>query len=318
MAAMCAGVILLSSCVSRGPMDMAGKPKIVKLGTIDCGIVESNPIVFNDKVYRFEYIRQNYWGNKTGSSYFHFIDHQTGKATPPFGQGYHLGTAFVDGDTVYVSCSSNWGGDKIQIFASKDMEHWDAWTALNLPGFGIYNSSICKAGDKYVLMFEIDKPEDRAGLGFTAQFAESTDLHTWTLLPPECNYARDRYTAPHCLRYLDGYYYNFYLEAFSNPTHYHQYVVRSPDLIVWEQSPLNPVLMPGPADKVIFNKSLTAEQRAKVAEALDNNNSDIDFCEYHGRLIINYSWGNQQGNEYLAEAYYDGTLEQFLKGWFPR
>lgn len=48
------------------------------------------------------------------------------------------------------------------------------------------------------------------------------------------------------------------------------------------------------------------------------NNSDIDFCQYKGRLIINYSWGNQQGTEFLAEAVYDGTVEQFLSGWFPQ
>ena len=32
----------------------------------------------------------------------------------------------------------------------------------------------------------------------------------------------------------------------------------------------------------------------------------------HGRMIIIYSWGNQRGEEYLAEANYEGTLEQFL------
>ena len=47
------------------------------------------------------------------------------------------------------------------------------------------------------------------------------------------------------------------------------------------------------------------------------NNSDIDFCEIQGQVVINYSWGNQQGIEHLAEARYAGTLDQFLKGWFP-
>jgi len=34
-------------------------------------------------------------------------------------------------------------------------------------------------------------------------------------------------------------------------------------------------------------------------------------------LVINYSWGNQQGVEHLAEAVYDGSEKQFLCGWFP-
>ena len=33
-------------------------------------------------------------------------------------------------------------------------------------------------------------------------------------------------------------------------------------------------------------------------------------------MIISYSWGNQQGIEFLAEAYYDGSLKQFLQGYF--
>ena len=47
------------------------------------------------------------------------------------------------------------------------------------------------------------------------------------------------------------------------------------------------------------------------------NNSDIDFCEYQGHVVINYAWGNQHGVEQLAEARFDGTEAEFLTGWFP-
>ncbi|MGB9717317.1 MAG: hypothetical protein ACP5PQ_01910 [Thermoproteota archaeon] len=43
-----------------------GKPSIVKLGTIDCDMVETTPIVFQNRLYRFEYVRSNYKPNKTG------------------------------------------------------------------------------------------------------------------------------------------------------------------------------------------------------------------------------------------------------------
>jgi hypothetical protein len=43
----------------------------------------------------------------------------------------------------------------------------------------------------------------------------------------------------------------------------------------------------------------------------------MDFCEFRGRTVITYSWGNQQGTEFLAEAVYDGPLESFLMGFFP-
>jgi hypothetical protein len=93
------------------------------------------------------------------------------------------------------------------MFVSQDLERWDTYTALNLPGHTIFNTSICKAGDRYVMMYEIGEPAEEAGAPFTARFATSPDLRQWTVTPPECNYAKDRYTAPHCLRYLDGWFY---------------------------------------------------------------------------------------------------------------
>jgi hypothetical protein len=113
---------------------------------------------------------------------------------------------------------------------------------------------------------------------------------------------------------LDGWYYDFYLEAHDG---YEARVVRSRDLVHWDASPLNPVLKASAEDKQIANPKLTAEERERIAKADNINNSDIDFCQYKGKLVINYSWGNQQGKEFLAQAEYDGTAEQFLTGWFP-
>jgi len=309
-------VVVAPSCADKPALvDKQGRPLIKKLGTIDCDMVEATPIVFNGRLYRFEYVRSGHWGNKTGKSYFRFVDLKSGNTTPPFASGYHLGSAFVDRDTIYVTASNRWGGQRVQIFASKDLKHWDSWTALDLPGFGIYNTSLCKADDKYVMMFEIGEPPEETGVRFTARFATSKDLKHWELMPPDCVYARDRYTAPHCLRYLDGYFYDFYLEAHKG---YETRVVRSRDMAHWEPSPLNPVLRASDEDKKIANSDLTAHQREQIAKAININNSDIDFCEYKGQLIINYSWGNQKGEEYLAEAVYEGTLEQFLRGWYPQ
>src|SRR5262249_13246215 len=50
---------------------------------------------------------------KTGASYFRFIDVATGKATPAFAKGQHLGCAFVGGDTAYAFGVDRWGGSKI-------------------------------------------------------------------------------------------------------------------------------------------------------------------------------------------------------------
>lgn len=307
--------VFLTCSTDQPPYDANGRPLIIKLGTIDCDLVETTPVIFKNRLYRFEYVRAGYWNNQTGDSYFRFIDHETGQPAEPFARGYHLGSAFVDRETVYVTAVDIWDGEQIYIFASQDLLHWDSWLAFELSGYGIFNTSLTRADNKYVLMFEIGKPPEEVGKRFTARFAVSNDLKKWEILPSECNYAKDRYTAPHCLRYLDGYYYNFYLEAYKG---YETRVVRSKDLINWESSPLNPVLCASPEDKQIANTKLPDELQHKIANAKNINNSDIDFCEFNGRLIINYSWGNQQGVEFLAEAVYEGTLKQFLKGWFPR
>ncbi len=35
-------------------------------------------------------------------------------------------------------------------------------------------------------------------------------------------------------------------------------------------------------------------------------------------VVIDYSWGNEQGIEFHAEAVYHGTLANFLRAWFPQ
>ena len=290
-------------------------PHITKLGTIDCDLVETTPIVFRDRLYRFEYVRANYRYNTTGDSYFRFVDHATGEPSGAFAAGYHLGNVMIDGDTLFVTGTNAWDGERVDIFASQDMEHWDSWNALDLPSYGLFNTSLCRDVDGYVLMFEVGRPSEIAGVPFTARFAMSRDMKRWTLTPPECTYSKDRYTAPHCLRYFEGFYYNFYLEAVNGE--YDQRVVRSRNLVDWASSPLNPVLRADDEDKQIANPRLTADECQRIHAATNINNSDIDFCEYEGQVVINYSWGDQQGVEHLAEARFEGTLPQFLTGWFP-
>jgi predicted GH43/DUF377 family glycosyl hydrolase len=287
------------------PVDSTGRPQIKKLGTVDVDKVENSPIVFGGKLYRCEWFRN--------AGCFHFVDCHSGRATPQFAKGWSFGNAFVESDTVYVTGTRP--GKEVRMWSSRDLERWDTWTALDLPGFQIFNTSICKADGKYVMMFEIDSPKEQAGVPFTARFATSTDLKRWAVTGPECVYAKDRYTAPHCLRYLDGYYYNFYLESIRGG--YEQFVVRSRDLIQWESSPLNPVLRASDDDRQIRNAKLSPQDRRRIAAAKNLNNSDIDFCEYRGRVVIFYSWGNQQGVEHLAEAVYEGSSADFLRGWFP-
>ncbi len=295
-----------------GPLDEHERPLVRKLGTIDLDLVEPTPLVFKGRLWRFEWVRQQYWNNQRQTNFFRLRDPFTGETTPPFADGHEFGSAFVWNDTIFVTGTQ--GRSRVNMFASRDLTNWESWPIIADARYGIFNTSLCRAADDFVLMFEIDKPREEAGAPFTARFARSPDLRKWTLTPPECNYAKDRYTAPHALRWLDGWFYDFFLEARHG---YETRVVRSRDLIGWTPSPLNPVLRASPEDKIIANAKLNQAQRERIARAVNLNNSDIDFCEWQGRLVINYSWGNQQGIEHLAEAVYDGSTEQFLKGWFP-
>jgi alpha-L-fucosidase len=310
-----AGLIALG-LIAGGAWAGRDAPVIKKLGAIDCDMVETTPIVFHEKLYRFEYVRDNYKPNTTGKSYFRFMDVATGEPTPSFAAGYHLGAAFADRDTMYVYGVNTWKASKIQVFWSTDLMVWKDRTAIDLPGWGIFNSSVCKGKDGYVMAFEIDSPPEEAGSPFTMRFATSKDLLDWQLTPKDCVYTKERYSACPALRFLDGYYYMIYLESY--PGYYAPNIVRSKDLIHWEESPFKPIMKHSDEDRKIANPKLTHEQRDRIAKAVNLNNSDLDFCEFQGKTIIMYSWGNQTGIEHLAEAVYEGTEADFLRGFFPK
>jgi len=309
---------MTTSKSSRNPEgNETARPLIEKLGTIDCDMVETTPVVFRGRLYRFEYVRPSYAGNELGEAYFRFVDVASGQLTPPFGRTYELGSAYVGRDEAYAFGVNRWGGEEVRVFRSRDLEHWESQTALELPGWGAYNTSVCKAGDRYIMAVELGEPPEVVGVRFTMRFAESRDLTNWQLLPEECIFSTDRYTACPALRYLDGCFYMIYLEQSPGPT-FNPHIVRSHDLVNWQSSPLNPVLhFCDEEDKRIGNRALTEEQRQRIATATDINNSDVDLCEFEGKTIIYYCWGNQQGNEFLAQAIYKGPMAALLRGFFP-
>ena len=309
----------LSALAQEAKPTMTGKPwtsRVHKLGTIDCDLVEATPVVFHGRLYRFEYVRGGYKPNKTGNSYFRFVDVKTGEPTPAFAAGYHLGSAYVEGDTAWAFGVDNWDGTRIQVFWSQDLKTWHDKPALELPGWGIFNTSVCRGRHGYVMAFEIGRPPEETGVAFTMRFAESDDLLNWRLTPSDHVYSKERYTACPAIRFLDNWYYMIYLEACPGPT-YEPRIVRSRNLVHWESSPLNPLMRFDDSDRRIANPKLTPEERARISKAENLNNSDVDLCEFEGKTIIIYSWGNQQGIEHLAEAEYPGTLAEFLQGYFP-
>ena len=306
------------------------KPLIRKLGTISCNnIVETTPVVFKGELYRFEVIRRKSftsanatanWRDLEDLPCLRFLNVRTNTPTPIFAEGHTFGFPYAEGDTMYVVTGNSlkWGSDGLVFYRSTDLVNWEEYAKVDLPGWAIYNMNIAKMNDVYTLLIEISAPAEECGKLFTFRFLQSTDLTNWTLTPSECVFQKDRYAGSPALYTFEGdpYYYVGYLEAYPN----HRFansLARSKDLKNWEYSPINPVLMYDDfEDKKIGSPFLTPADRARIDAALNINNSDMELCEYLGRTIIYYSWGDQRGTEFLAEACYEGPMHQFLKAFF--
>ncbi|MGQ7869221.1 hypothetical protein [Sunxiuqinia sp. sy24] len=317
----CISLATASGISKAGTLSKQQKPEIIKKGTIACHVVEATPFVYKDKVYRLEWVRTKNRNNTKGISYLHIVDHVTGEEISAFGDYHRFPCAFVENNTVYVVGTNEnlgWHGTVLNMFVSSDLKNWEQRKIYDAPEelHQICNTSLCKTDEGYALMFEISGTKE-AGVSFTPRFLLSKDLKTFKLTAPECTYGRDRYAAPHCLRFHDGWYYSFHLEA-GQPKGYEQFVFRSKDLINWESSPFNSVLAASEEDRLMARDGFTDEEKEDIASSRDVNNSDIDFCEHKGKLVITYSWGDQEGHEFLAEAVYKRSMNAFLKSWFPK
>ena len=299
--------------------------KIKKLGTLKPHYVESTPFVWKDELVIFEWVRADSWahnGNERG--YYHIYNPEKNTASKPFGYDHAFGSSYEENGVVYVHGVKGNDGwtNQIDMFWSSDLENWESKEAvITVPeDMCVFNTSVCKGKDGYVMAIEVGTAEDKhpiIGCNFTMVFAVSKDLFNWELLPIEKYiYSKERYTACPAIRYYDGYYYMVNLE--SAPFHrWIPYIVRTKDLEEWEIGEINPFITPDDDDKkMIYPDRLTDEEKDFILNAFDCNNSDIDFCDYNGKTIIMYSWGNQYGKEFLAMAEYDGSLQELLESHF--
>jgi hypothetical protein len=236
-----------------------------------------------------------------------------------FAEDHSFGCCYTENDEMYViGVRGEGGGNILDRFVSSDLVNWECKTALVfLKDICLYNTSICQADGEYIMAIEIGGTHEAVGRPFTCVFARSYDRISWSLLDMmEYSYSRDRYTACPCIRYIDGFYYMIYLE--SAPHHrWLPYIVRSRDLKTFELGLTNPILWPDDEDKqVICPERFTKQELDYIENAVNCNNSDFDLCDYKGKTLITYSWGNQYGKEFLALAEYEGSSKEFLESFF--
>ena len=299
------------------------RKRLKKLGTIKMNTVESTPVIWNGKLLRFEWVRTKQWGKEGGIERevgcYHFVDMETEMPLEPFAEDHSFGCCYAENGKMFVhGVKGGGGGNVIDCFVSSDLKHWTSSVALIFPDdICLYNTSVCKGDGRYIMAIEIGGKNPAVGRPFTCVFAESDDLIHWSMLDMmEYSYSRERYTACPCIRYVEGFYYMIYLEG--APCHrWIPYIVRSRNLKEFELGITNPIMWPDDMDKqVIHPERFTEEELDYIEHAVDCNNSDFDLCEYNGKTVITYSWGNQYGKEFLALAEYEGSNAEFLKSFF--
>lgn len=275
----------------------ATNPKLVRTGKASTHFGEMTPIVFEDRLLIVAVglawdIQSPF---KEGELWIG--DALSGEIISRFGKGYGFSNAIVANETVHVFAAKNESGSsgvkKIECFSSKDLKSWEKRDVFKAKSDElIFNQSVCESDGKYVMAFEV---KDEITVPFSIYFAESSDLYAWKRIP-NAVYGKDRYTACPAIRYIDGWYYLFYLEQRSPRWWFEMCVTRSQNLIDWQQSLNNPVLSPDNCELC--------------------NASDIDLVEFNGRLYTFYCYGNQKGMGCGTSAIYDGSMREFLKHYF--
>lgn len=299
-----------------------------KKGTLTIGMVETTPVVWKDELLRFEWVRNKKWGSVKMEyrdiGCFRFVSMADGTLRgAEFGHDHSFGTCYEENGVMYAfGVRGEARGDVlsnvVDILWSDDLVNWQQKEILRLPeDVHVFNNSVCKGADGYYIALEIHGREDWVGNGFTCIFAKSADLMNWELLDPlSHSYDHGRYTACPVLRYVDGYYYMICLEALPLKR-YVPYITRTKDFETFEMGHYNPVMWYDDDDKLIQHPEwFTEEQLDYIANSVNCNVSDLDICDYNGKTVILYSWGNQLGKEFLAEAEYDGSMAEFLKSFY--
>ncbi|MCF6284593.1 MAG: hypothetical protein L3K26_05340 [Candidatus Hydrogenedentes bacterium] len=292
--------------LQQWPMDVfsaIAPPRIATTsnGLEDVALVEKDmcevsPFVWQGKLMEMICIRPGSGGTKADYR-LELREAGSKEILATFAEGYGLASAFVDGDTFYAVASrfaeANW--NDVTLFSSKDFKSWEQRVIIQQENEHLFNSSLCKGPDGYVLAYESNTPDYPA---FTTKFATSKDLVTWEKRP-EATFGTNRYTACPEIHYSDGYYYVLYLER-RTPRHvFETYVTRSKDLKHWELSNANPVLAATGLDEGI-------------------NASDPALIGYDGKTYVYYTVGDQLTWMNGKRGIYPGTVDAFFAQWYQQ
>jgi hypothetical protein len=223
--------------------------------------------------------------------------------------GFWLQHAFVWKDWFYVFGTDYYG---IWMIKSFDLHEWSApekvFDSEKSDVIHYQNNAIVYNGSEFVMALDL--------LGgpyfFTICFASSRDLSEWHYIPGAM-YKPHFYTSCPHLVWCDGWYHLFHVRNHENG--YHTFAARSRDLLVWEDSPHNPLLSPAEDERIMRNRwpGDTDEYRAI-------NRSDLNLFERDGVTYANFHVGDQRGYPpgkgpvvHIRQSYYPGPMKEFLE-----
>lgn len=301
---------------------LKGFPEIKKLGAVNRS-GEMTPFVWKGRLMRMELMdptrglgTKDDTGNRPPVRAC-IRDVESNDILSYTGDGCYFYAAYVEDDVVYITGVDMKRRDTIRIFKSEDLIHWEDWDLFTRPGWTYYNTGLTKGPDGYVLLMECSSPKEIVGVPFTHFFASSPDLKDWGFFDNEKSSSKEYYTGGPWLRYSNGYYYMFVTGLLPNRRYSHL-LYRSKDLETWEVGYYNPILMPSNDDRLISPNCTETDPAffEEIKTGFISNNSDIDMCDWQGKTYINYLVGNQMGFYYMAEAEYDGTVDEFLAANF--
>ncbi|MEN6386551.1 MAG: hypothetical protein ABFD79_15340 [Phycisphaerales bacterium] len=293
----------------------------------DSPVVEQTPIVWKNKLLLVE-SWQRHWETPPGSEkdfYIRIRDEGSNSILTRTMNGFGYSSAFVWSDTIYIfaskkevyensvhkshdifmSCSTdltNWSNPEKVINGEKDEQ--------------LFNQSVCYDGNQFIIAFESLSKQHTS---FTIKFAKSTDLKKWEIIPGAI-YGHDRYTACPCIRYCNGYYYMLYLEHLKPLWRFETYLTRSRDLVEWENSPYNPVIVPNPEEFVHKNcvHSNSDYDKTCTANGREINTSDPDVVEWNDKTRIYFTGGCQHWGGLLQYVEYNGSMIDFFESYFNK
>lgn len=307
---------------------LGGYPKIKKLGACSPN-GEMTPFVWNGRLMRMELADPSKGKDNKVLKQAVIRDVETGAILSCFAADTYFHSAYVEGDTVYVTGVDVKRRDTIRIYESNDLINWKDRDLLTNPGWIYFNSQITKGPDGYVIIIESgpgaypnlkedEYPKKYTGTkGWTMFFAKSSDMKNWEFMDYEQSFSKEEGTGGPALKYSDGW---FYLLAdcvlprkiFTN------YMYRTKDFKDWYVGYYNPIIMPSDEDRIIspHYTEIDDKERERLKTAFHVNNTDLDLCEWNNQTYINYLCGNQLGNYWMCEAVCDMPLAEVFKAYF--